>query len=125
MDQQEILVRTHDALAARRVFGDPIQADGATILPVAVVGGGGGGGVKTPQEGGVGFGLKARPAGVYFIRGDRVSWHPALDLNRVILGGQLVAIAALFTLRPLLVRWLSNRLEPNPPTRLAGSRAAG
>jgi uncharacterized spore protein YtfJ len=109
MDTQHILVNAQDAITARRVFGDPIQADGATILPVAIVGGGGGAKKKGTDEGGVGFGLRARPAGVFVIKNGDASWRPALDLNRVILGGQIVAITALLSLRPLLRRWLIHR----------------
>ena len=43
--------------------------------------------------GGGGFGVRARPVGAYVIRGEQVDWEPAFDLNRVILGGQVVAAA--------------------------------
>ena len=109
MDIQNVLTGAQDAMTARRVFGDPIQVNDVTVLPVAVVGGGGGGGAKTADQGGVGFGVSARPAGVYVIRGGNAVWRPAVDVNRVILGGQLVAIAAIWALRPLLMRWLSSR----------------
>jgi hypothetical protein len=36
------------------------------------------------------------------IRGSEVVWTPALDLNRIILGGQLVALAAILALRGIL-----------------------
>jgi len=97
--------------AAGKVFGEPIQRENMTVLPVAAVatGGGGGGGSRpssankdaadqTVQGGtgeGGGFGLMARPAGAFVIKDGSVSWNPALDLNRVILGGQIVAIVAL------------------------------
>jgi hypothetical protein len=42
---------------------------------------------------------------VYVIQGDRTRWQPAVDVNRVILGGQIVAIVALLVLRSVL-RWL-------------------
>jgi uncharacterized spore protein YtfJ len=106
MDPQLVLTGAQDALTARRVFGDPIQADGVTLVPAAIVGGGGGGGARGTAEGGVGFGLKARPAGMFVVRNGEVSWRPAVDVNRVVLGGQLVAITALLVLRPVLVKWL-------------------
>lgn len=108
MDPQQVLQSAQDAISARRVFGEPIQAEGATILPVAVVGGGGGGGARG-EGGGVGYGMGARPAGVYVIRNGRVSWRPAVNVNLIVAGGQLVAIAALFALRPILMRWLQTR----------------
>lgn len=48
--------------------------------------------------GGGGFGVRAAPLGVYVVREGRVSWQPALDLNRAILGGQLVGALALLVL---------------------------
>jgi len=115
MDPQLVLQSAQDAMTARRVFGEPFQADGATILPVAVVGGGGGGGVRG-QQGGVGYGIGARPAGVYVIRNGRVSWRPAVNVNVIVAGGQLVAIVALLVLRPIVARWLQNRTERGLPT---------
>jgi uncharacterized spore protein YtfJ len=116
MDPQLVLTGAQDALTARRVFGDPIQADGVTLVPAAIVSGGGGGGARGAADGGVGFGLKARPAGMFVVRNGDVSWRPAVDVNRVVLGGQLVAITALLVLRPVLVRWLGRiadeRLTP-------------
>ncbi len=35
---------------------------------------------------GSGFGILARPAGAYVIRGDEVKWLPAVDANRVTAG---------------------------------------
>jgi hypothetical protein len=106
MNTQEILTGAQGAMTARRVFGDPIELRGVTILPVASVGGGGGGGQRGNEDGGVGFGVRARPAGVYVIRDDgSVSWRPALNLNLVILGGQLVGLAAILSLRSVLKAW--------------------
>jgi hypothetical protein len=36
------------------------------------------------------------------IRGDDVVWRPAVDVNRVILGAQLVAIAAILLARTIV-----------------------
>ena len=78
------------------------------LIPAAMVMGGGGGGEGEQDEGqsgsGGGFGLRARPVGAYVVRDDQVTWQPAFDLNRVILGGQLVAVAALFVIRSILRR---------------------
>jgi uncharacterized spore protein YtfJ len=109
MNTQQILVGAQEAMTARRVFGDPIHADGVTLLPVAIVGGGGGGGSKGTEEGGVGFGLSARPAGVFVVRDGDARWRPAIDVNRVILGGQLVAVAAILTVGPIVRRWAASR----------------
>ena len=81
---------------------------------MATVRGGGGGGTGSDGAGaaegsGGGFGLVAHPTGVFVIRDGEVSWRPALDLNRVVLGGQLVAIVALLTIRSVVKRWERSR----------------
>lgn len=96
MDPQQVLQSAQDAMTARRVFGEPIQAESATILPVAVLGGRGG---------------SARAAGVYVIRNGRAAWRPAVNVNLIVAGGQLVAIVAILALRPILSRWLQSRTE--------------
>ena len=108
MDIQALLDQARDSLTVKRVFGEPIERDGVTIIPVAKVMGGGGGGTGSDAGdpastgSGGGFGLRAVPAGVYVVRGDAVRWEPALDLNRVILGGQVVAVVLLMIVRSIL-----------------------
>lgn len=107
----ETLQGVVDNVSVDKVFGAPIEREGTLILPVARVGGGAGGGggenrsAEQKENGaglGAGVGLAAKPAGVFVISGDKVRWHPALDVNRVILGGQLVAVAALLVARALI-----------------------
>jgi len=93
-----------EGMHVKRVFGEPIERDGALFIPAAKVRGGGGGGGDTEGNGGAGFGITAKPAGVFVIREGDAEWKPALDLNRVILGGQLVAIVALLALRAIFGR---------------------
>jgi uncharacterized spore protein YtfJ len=100
----EILRQTIGGMDAKQVFGQPIERDGVLFLPVAKVRGGGGAGGDNAGNGGGGFGLTAKPAGMYVIRNGTATWQPALDLNRVILGGQIVAIVALLVLRAFLKR---------------------
>ena len=99
MNLTETISNARDAITVKRVFGDPYERNGITVIPAAAVMGGGGGGEGEQDEGqsgsGGGFGLRARPVGAYVIRGDQVSWQPALDLNRVILGCQLLGLAAI------------------------------
>jgi uncharacterized spore protein YtfJ len=109
MDIQEILTRATDSAQVGRVFGAPVERDGVVVIPVASVRGGGGGGSGSGPQGegsgegsGGGIGLTARPAGVYVIRDGDAHWRPALDLNKVILGGQAVAVVALLLLRSVL-----------------------
>lgn len=107
MKFEELLAGTHDALTVRRVFGDPYEKDGVTFIPVASIRGGGGGGGGDHQErsgAGGGFGLTARPVGAYRIRGEEVGWIPAVDVTRVAVIGEAVAIVALLVLRSLLRR---------------------
>jgi uncharacterized spore protein YtfJ len=99
-----------DTMAVGRVFGDAYEVGGTTIIPVASVQGGGGGGggegpndgEGTPVGGGLGFGVKARPVGVYVVNDGQVSWQPALDMTRVILTGQLLGLVAILIVRKLL-----------------------
>jgi uncharacterized spore protein YtfJ len=111
MDVNELLQQTRDTLTVTKLFGEPHERNGVTVIPVAAVRGGGGGGrgegpgpegVGTGSGSGGGFGLTAKPAGVYVIEGDRVSWRPAVDVNRIVLGGQIVMIVALLVLRSVL-----------------------
>jgi uncharacterized spore protein YtfJ len=101
---QATMQRTIDGMQPKQVFGEPIERDGVIYLPAAKVVGGGGGGGDTDGNGGGGFGLTAKPAGMYVIRDGNAEWRPALDLNRVILGGQILAIVALLVLRSILRR---------------------
>ena len=137
MQVDEILSQARDAMTVRRVFGEPIERDGLTIIPVANVMGGGGGGTGegphpagltaladasvpgdeapgeageageaggvTPGSGsGVGFGMRGTPAGVYVIKDGVVTWQPAMDLTRVAIMGQIVAIVFLLVVRSVL-----------------------
>jgi uncharacterized spore protein YtfJ len=95
-----------DGASAGRVFGEPISHAGVIVLPAAKVSGGAGGGTGPAEEGrepggtGGGFGMSAKPLGVFVIREDgKVQWQPAIDVNRVILGGQIIALAALLVVR--------------------------
>ncbi|MFH5824344.1 spore germination protein GerW family protein [Georgenia sp. AZ-5] len=114
-----------EALHVRRVFGEPYERDGVTVIPVAKVMGGSGMGFGSESAGedepatgaaatgpgahgpahagegsggGGGFAVRARPVGVYVIKDGAVSWQPALDLNRVILSGQLLGVVVVLAL---------------------------
>jgi uncharacterized spore protein YtfJ len=91
----ELLGGAQDAVSVRRVFGDPIEKNGVTVIPAAKVSGGGGGGSDEHQNGGGGFGLHSRPVGALVVKDDNVSWQPAFDLNRLILGCQVVAVVGI------------------------------
>ena len=105
MEVAELLSQVRDSITVKRVFGEPIERDGATIVPVARVRGGGGGGRGEQGDNrhgqGMGFGVWAGPAGVYVIRDGQVSWQPAVDVNRIVLGGQLAAVTLFLVIRSL------------------------
>ena len=104
MTTEQVIERTSDAMAVRRVFGEPIERDGIVVIPAAfVMGGGGVGETPSEQKGeGAGFGLSARPVGVFAIERGRVRWRPAVNVNRIIAGAQIVAAFALLTIRAYL-----------------------
>jgi uncharacterized spore protein YtfJ len=127
MDVREVLNHARDAMSVKRVFGDPYEQDGLTVIPVATVmggaGAGGGSGVgaqpgSAEDEGvevgagdagyGMGYGLKTTPAGVYVIKGGEVEWKPAVDVNRLALQRAGVIVVALLVLRSI-VRTLAKR----------------
>jgi uncharacterized spore protein YtfJ len=107
MDVQDVIAQARDTLTVKRVFGEPYEKDGVTVIPAArVLGGAGGGSGEDPQGqgkgSGSGFGMIARPVGAFIIRDGELSWRPAVDVNRIALGGQLVAVAALLTVRAVI-----------------------
>ncbi len=107
MNVAELLEKAHEALNVRQIIGEPYEKNGTTLLPAVSIRGGGGGGGGDATEGapggaGGGFGLTARPVGAYVMRDGAVTWLPAIDLTRVIVGGQLVAIAALIVARSIV-----------------------
>ncbi len=107
MEVNDVIAQARDTLTVKRVFGEPYEKNGVTVIPAArVQGGAGGGGGEGPQGqgkgSGSGFGLNARPVGAFLIKGDEVTWRPAVDLNKVVLGAQVVAIVALLTIRAIV-----------------------
>ncbi|MBL0886791.1 hypothetical protein [Myceligenerans indicum] len=92
-----------EQLGVRQVFGEAYEHGGRLVIPVARiwngVGGGGGGGAEGPEDGpeggggGIGFGRRGEPAGVFEVDDDGARWIPAVNVGRIVLGGQLVAVA--------------------------------
>lgn len=119
-----------DAISVRRVFGEPYEKEGVTVIPTARVTGGAGGGRGEAPDGegsgtGTGFGLSAKPVGVFVIADGDVRWRPAVDVNRVILGGQLVAITALLMIRAIAKARARSAVKAAALGRLPGPRARG
>jgi uncharacterized spore protein YtfJ len=89
----------------KMVFGDPVHAEGRTIIPVAKVryafgvgmGRGGPGGQESVGEGGGGGGgLTARPVALIEISGDDVKVKPIPDVTRLALMGMALVAWNIF-----------------------------
>jgi len=115
VDVRQVIEEAREAMASRRVYAEPYERNGVTVILASRVQAGGGGGAGEghgmeegrdgPGSGsgwGGGFGLNARPVGAFVIRGDDVRFVPALDATRIIVGAQLVAMAALLTVRVIV-----------------------
>ena len=100
MDIDELVGTARESMTVRRVYGETVERDGVAVIPVATVYGGLGAGTGTDERGqqgeGGGFGMLARPAGVFVVSGGKVSWVPAVDVNKLL---ALVAIVVLSGLR--------------------------
>ena len=102
MNVVELMQKAKDSVDLRQVFGEPYQVGEVTIIPVARVGGGGGsGGAKAASEGsagprGRGYGFGVQPIGVYAVKGDRVTWHPSVNVNSIVTGSLIVGAIAIW-----------------------------
>ena len=102
MNVDEMLQGARDTMTVKRVYGEPIEKEGLTLIPAAEVMGGGGGGSDEANNGGGGFGVSARPVGMWIIRGDEVEWEPSVDATKMALRGMLVAIIGLLVFRSVV-----------------------
>ena len=95
MNAKELLERLGDSLGStatvKSVFGEPIQQDGRTVVPIARVaygfGAGGGGGDKTGKHeegGGGGGGVRAFPAGALEITSAGTRFIPFMNARSLI-----------------------------------------
>jgi len=67
---------------AKSIYGEPVERDGVTVIPVAKVayGFGGGGGKKENEEGsGGGGGVMVTPVGYIEIKNGQTRFRPTLD----------------------------------------------
>ncbi len=112
MQLDEVIAHATDSFSVKRVFGEPYEQNGVTLIPAASIRGGFGGGEGEGGEGGEGApfgagqggggGVIARPVGAYKIQGNDVDWVPAVDVTRMIVMGQLVGIVALLVIRSVV-----------------------
>jgi uncharacterized spore protein YtfJ len=108
------MTKAGDQLGVRRVFGEPIERDGVTVIPVAVALGGGGGGTGPDGQGaGGGFGGIVRGIGAYTISDGRVRFVPAVD------------VVALSGIALLLTRTLTRAVRHHRHHAEHGSEPAG
>lgn len=97
--------RLHSDASVRNVFGDPVEAHGRTVIPVARIGYGfgaggraGGSEAASPDDGGDsggGAGLSARPVGVLEITAGGTRFIPFVDPARLgiaLLAGFLIGL---------------------------------
>jgi uncharacterized spore protein YtfJ len=120
----EMLNNARDAVTVKRVYGEPYEKEGVTVIPAASVLGSGGGGSgeddKGQEGGGGGFHVQGRPVGAYVIRGTDVSWVPAIDVARLLGIAGCVAIAALIVVKKIVVM----RTKASTVKGIARARAA-
>lgn len=90
MDIQELLRSLVNQAGVKTVYGDPISAEGRTIVPVASVrcGFGGGSGKKSGEQregGGGGGGFVAKPVGYIEISAGGARYAPIVDIQMVMM----------------------------------------
>ena len=119
MKVDELLSSARDGLTVKRVYGEPYEKDGLTVIPAAAVRGMAGGGTGHDEKGqegeGGGFGMTGKPAGTYVVKDGNVKWLPAVDPNRIFLMVGMAVIVYLL-MRPRMARARG---------AMAGSVAAG
>ncbi|WP_433284323.1 hypothetical protein ACQPZQ_24360 [Pseudonocardia sp. CA-142604] len=102
----EVVAAVADRLGRDQVFGPAVtSASGTTLVPVARVRAGGGVGAMRPGAASTGAAAIARPMGAFSVTSDgKVSWHPAVDVNRIVLGGQITLAAVIVLVLGVLRR---------------------
>jgi uncharacterized spore protein YtfJ len=96
--------QVHERASVKTVFGDPIQIEGRTVIPVAKVGYGfgvgmGRGGLEkegSGEGGGGGGGLSVRPVAVLEVKDDAVRVKPIPDVTRLAMAGMALAAWSVF-----------------------------
>jgi len=117
MDAEALLDKVRDSMKPTMVYSDPIERDGMIVITASSVMGGGGGGEGESEASGSGqgeatgsgggFGVVAKPAGAFVIRGQEVEWVPVIDRNRQLALAGIVAVVAICAWRSVAVKLLS------------------
>ncbi len=99
MDVQEMVAKMQDAATVERVYGEPYEKDGVSVIPAARVSArGGSGAARGGEHSGGGFRVDAEPVGAYVVRDGEVEWQPVFDLSAVVRRGQLLGMVALLVI---------------------------
>jgi uncharacterized spore protein YtfJ len=111
---ERLAKRVGSKASVRAVFGEPVVAEGVTVIPVATVAFGFGGGTgretgpaKTGEGLGGGGGVTARPLGYIEISGGAAVFKPIRDPRRDVLASLAAVAASTATVR--MARVLSKR----------------
>lgn len=131
-DPASLTNAANDSITVRRVFGEAYERAGTLVIPVARVwgatgSGAGGGEMAVPHHGetgavesekgnersaseghggGGGYATHVKAVGVFVVDDTGTHWQPTLDVNRVILGGQLVGA---FVVSVIALAWAVKR----------------
>ena len=95
MQTPALLSQLAERLTSERVFGQAHEQDGVTVIPAArVLAGGGFGRDANAAASDIngGLGVIAYPVGAYVIKDGEVSWRPAWDVNRIVIGAQALVV---------------------------------
>jgi uncharacterized spore protein YtfJ len=116
MDTQDLITKVTETVQknanTKAVFGDPIEKDGVTVIPVSKVsysGGGGGGQGKEPREekvegSGMGLGLhiKNSPVGYIEIKGGEAVFKRISSKEKLFLMGTVLGIFGMMSIVRIL-----------------------
>jgi uncharacterized spore protein YtfJ len=127
VELQTILDEAKEKIGSQAVFAAPYEKNGVTVIPAARVMGGAGGGEGTaPIKGaegqetaqgtgsGGGFGVSGQPAGAFVVKGDQVKWVPAVDVNRMMIGFQVVMVVFFLAIRSIAKARAAAKVAPAP-----------
>jgi uncharacterized spore protein YtfJ len=115
MQIADVFEDAKQTIGSKGVFGTPYEKNGVTVIPAAKIMGGVGGGegqvpVKAnegsetttqPTGMGAGYGVTGQPTGAFVIKGDEVKWVPAVDVNRLMVGFQIVMVVFFLAIRAI------------------------
>jgi uncharacterized spore protein YtfJ len=117
MNLTDVLEEAKHTIGSKGVFGTPYEKNGVTVIPAARIMGGAGGGEgraprgsadgtpgeadSMPTGSGAEFGVSGHPSGAFVIKGDQVSWVPAVDVNRLMFGFQVVMVVFFLAIRSI------------------------